>query len=225
MEENRNYRVSSYGNRLQPGHKLKIEHILYCTNMDISTLITLDAESLETMRQESINKEQEIYESVVEAAKKWEEQAAATQTIDWALKYLQIQEVKHTSNQWVSRDNWRNSEEISNRVYKMTCSVWEDTKYDREKKQHVPVAWYVTWEVFLNSPIDGRRSKIAGQDRKRYTEKDTAMKYLAGRKRTYSHLFKEITPAIPAEYKQSFMVHGVLLPGYTVEEQEQDTED
>ena len=35
-------------------------------------------------------------------------------------------------------------------VYKrqqMTCSIWEDTKYDRETKQSVPIAWYVTWEV------------------------------------------------------------------------------
>lgn len=224
MEENRNYRVTRYGNRLQPGHKLKIEHVLYCTNMDISTLITLDAESLETMLQESINKEQEIYESVVEAAKKWEEQAAATQTIDWALEYLRTQEVEHTSNQWVLKDSWCNREEISNRVYVMSCNVWEDTKYDREKKQSVPVAWYVTWQVFLNSPIDGCRRKIAGQDRKRYTDKDAAMKYLAGRKKAYSHLFKELSPAIPAEYKQSFMVHGALLPGYIVEEQKE-TED
>lgn len=225
MEENRNYSVSRYGNRLQHGHKLKIEHILYRTNMDISTLITLDAESLETMRQESINKEQGIYESVVEAAKKWEEQAAATQTIDRALEYLQTQGVKHTGNQWVLKDSWFNREEISNRVYVMSCNVWEDTKYDREKKQHVPVAWYVTWKVRLNSPIKELREKIAGQDRKRYTDKDAAMKYLAGRKKAYSHLFKEISPAIPFEYKQSFMMHGVLLPGYTVEEQKQETVD
>ena len=51
------------------------------------------------------------------------------------------------------------------------------------------------------------------------------MKYLEERKRAYSHLFKELSPAIPVEYKQDFMVHGVLLPGYTVEEQKQETED
>lgn len=225
MEENRNYSVSRYGNRLQPGHKLKIEHILYRTNMDISTLITLDAESLESMRQESINKEQEIYESIVEVTKKWEEQAAMTQTIDWVLEYLRIPEVEHTNNKWGLRDNWCKSEEISNRVYRMDCHIFEDTKYDREKKQDVPVTWYVTWKVRLNSPIKELREKIAGQDAKRYKDKEAAMKYLAGRKKAYSHLFKEISPAIPFEYKQSFMMHGVLLPGYTVEEQKQETED
>lgn len=37
----------------------------------------------------------------------------------------------------------------------------------------------------------------------------------------YSHLFTEISPPIPKEYEHHFMVHGTLLPGYTVEGLEQ----
>ncbi len=102
----------------------------------------------------------------------------------------------------------------------MTCSVWEDTKYDRETKQSVPVAWYVTWDVYVNSPKEGYGEKIAGQNQKRYTDKAAAMKYLDGRKKAYSHLFTEISPQIPKEYEHHFTVHGTLLPGYTVEGQE-----
>ena len=218
LEENKDYRVYRYGDDLKPGYELKVEHSVSCEDIDISALIAMGTESLEAMRQRSVDGEQKAYEIVLAAAKQWEQQAAATQNIDRALKYLRIPEVTHTSNQWQSRDSWRNGEEISNRVYKMTCSVQEDTKYDRETKQNVPVAWYVTWEVFINSPRDGYKAKIAGQGLKRYTDKNAAMKYLEGRKKAYSHLFTEISPKIPEQYRQNFTVHGLLLPGYTMEE-------
>lgn len=42
-------------------------------------------------------------------------------------------------------------------------------------------------------------------------------KYLQGRINAYAHLFKEISPPIPAEHEKRFCVNGVLLPGYTME--------
>ena len=220
MEENRDYHAYRYGDHLTPGSELKIEHSVVCENVDISTLITMGTDSLEAMRQGSIDGEQKAYEIVVAAAKQWEQQAAATQTINRALEYLRTPEIEHTGNQWKDTDNWRADQKISNRVYQMTCSIWEDTKYDRETKQSVPIAWYVTWDVYVNSPKEGYGEKIAGQNQKRYTDKAAAMKYLDGRKKAYSHLFTEISPQIPKEYEHHFTVHGTLLPGYTVEGQE-----
>ena len=191
---------------------------------DIMALERFDPEvkhSLEAMRQGSIDGEQKAYEIVVAAAKQWEQQAAATQTINRALEYLRTPEIEHTGNQWKDTDNWRADQKISNRVYQMTCSIWQDTKYDRETKQSVPIAWYVTWEVRIHSPKQGYGAKIAGQNQKRYTDKNAAIKYLDGRKKAYSHLFTEISPPIPKEYEHHFMVHGTLLPGYTVEGLEQ----
>ena len=178
MEENKDYRAYRYGDHLEPGSELKIEHSIYCEDVDISSLITMGAENLESMRQGSIDGEQKAYEIVVAAAKQWEKQAAATQMINRALSYLRTPEVTHTANEWRKTDNWRNDEEISNRVYRMTCGIWEDTKYDRETKQGVPVAWYVTWDVYVNSPKQGYGEKIAGQNQKRYTDKAAAEKYL-----------------------------------------------
>lgn len=220
MEENQDYRAYRYGDHLEPGHELKIEHSVFCEDVDISSLITMGAESLEAMRQGSIDGEQKAYEIVVAAAKQWEKQAATTQMIGRALKYLRTPEVAHTGNEWRKTGNWRDAEEISNRVYRMTCSVWEDTKYDRETKQSIPVAWYVTWDVYVNSPKEGYGEKIAGQNQKRYIDKAAAMKYLDGRKKAYSHLFTEISPQIPKQYEKHFTVHGALLPGYTLEGQE-----
>ena len=218
MEENKDYHAYRYGDHLTPGSELKIEHSVVCENVDISTLITMGIDSLEAMRQGSIDGEQKAYEIVVAAAKQWEQQAAATQTINRALEYLRTPEIEHTGNQWKDTDNWRADQKISNRVYQMTCSIWEDTKYDRETKQSVPIAWYVTWEVRIHSPKQGYGAKIAGQNQKRYTDKNAAIKYLDGRKKAYSHLFTEISPPIPKEYEKSFMVHGHLLPGYVTEE-------
>lgn len=220
MEENKDYRAYRYGDHLNPGYELKIEHSIFCENVDISSLITMGAESLEAMRQGSIDGEQKAYNIVVAAAKQWEQQAVATQMINRALEYLHTPEVAHTSNEWRETGNWQDAAEISNRVYRMTCSVWEDTKYDREKQQSVPVAWYVTWDVCVNSPKQGYGEKIAGQNQKRYTDKAAAMKYLDGRKKAYAHLFTEISPQIPKEYERHFTVNGALLPGYTVEGQE-----
>lgn len=220
MEENKDYRAYRYNDHLEPGSELKIEHSVFCEDVDISSLITMGAENLEAMRQESIDGEQKAYEIVVAAAKQWEKQAAATQMINRALSYLRTPEVTHTANEWRKTGNWRNDEEISNRVYRMSCGIWEDTKYDRETKQSVPVAWYVTWDVYVNSPKQGYGEKIAGQNQKRYTDKAAAEKYLEGRKKAYSHLFTEISPQIPKQYERHFTVYGALLPGYTVEGQE-----
>ena len=181
-------------------------------------------QSLEAMRQGSIAGEQKAYDVVVAAAKQWEQQAATTQLINRALEYLRVPEVEHTENKWKATDNWRSDEEISNRVYKMTCGIWEDIKYDRQTQQSVPVAWYVTWDVYVNSPKQGYGEKIAGQSQKRYTDKDAAYKYLDGRKKAYAHLFSELSPVIPKQYEHHFMVHGALLPGYTVEGQQKTAE-
>lgn len=207
MEENKDYRAYRYGDHLEPGAELKIEHSVSCEDVDISSLITMGAENLEAMRQGSIDGEQKAYEIVVAAAKQWEKQAAATQMINRALSYLRTPEVEHTANEWCKTDNWRNDEEISNRVYRMSCGIWEDTKYDRETKQSVPVAWYVTWDVYVNSPKQGYGEKIAGQNQKRYTDKAAAEKYLEGRKKAYSHLFTEISPQIPKQYEHHFTVY------------------
>ena len=104
-------------------------------------------------------------------------------------------------------------------VYRMYIHVYEDTKYDRALKKSVPVAWYVSWRVSLNV-LPGQSGKtIAQQDKKRFTDKAAAGKYLEGRKAFYEQLFYKISPPIPQEYAKYFMVNGLLLPGYTGEGQ------
>ena len=61
MEENRDYHAYRYGDHLTPGSELKIEHSVVCENVDISTLITMGTDSLEAMRQGSIDGEQKVH--------------------------------------------------------------------------------------------------------------------------------------------------------------------
>ena len=65
MEENKDYRVYRYGDDLKPGYELKVEHSVSCENIDISALIAMGTESLEAMRQGSIDGEQKAYEIVL----------------------------------------------------------------------------------------------------------------------------------------------------------------
>ena len=219
LEENKDYKVYRF-DYLTEGSNLKFEHSVYCEDVDISSFIAQGEEKIQAMRQDSMDGEKKAFDIVLAATKQWEQQAAVTQKLNRALEYLHTQEVKHTANEWRKTDNWKNDEEISNRVYRMTGGIWEDTKYDRETKQSVPVAWYVTWDVYVNSPKESYGEKIAGQNQKRYTDKAAAEKYLEGRKKAYSHLFTEISPQIPKQYEHHFTVYGALLPGYTVEGQE-----
>ena len=62
LEENKDYRVYRYGDDLKPGYELKVEHSVSCENVDISALIAMGTESLEAMRQGSIDGEQKAYE-------------------------------------------------------------------------------------------------------------------------------------------------------------------
>lgn len=208
---------------LTPGVRLKLEHTLTFNRdaADISPFIDKTVEELQEMRERSSSAEQYIFEKLQFAVTEWEKQGARTMLLDRAIQFLKTPQIKHTANKW-QENEYGTYTEISNMVYGMSYNIYEQTKYDRETKQSVPVAWYVTWDVYVRYPAESNhnRTNIAGQQNKRYTDKAAAEKYLQGRIKTYAHLFTEISPPIPLKYQRNFMVNGHLLPGYTLEGQE-----
>lgn len=54
MEENKDYQVYRF-DYLTEGSQLKLEHNVYCEDVDISSLITQGADALEALRQDSIS--------------------------------------------------------------------------------------------------------------------------------------------------------------------------
>ncbi len=75
-------------------------------------------------------------------------------------------------------------------------------------------------ERLYQQPEQNGQAKIAGQDRKVFSDKAAMEKYLNGRIKAYDRLFTEISPPIPQEYAEHFKVNGMLLPGYTIEGEE-----
>lgn len=220
--EKSHYSVHDY-DTLDPGAELKIQHRVRFNRdaADLSPYINKSAEELQSMRENSSKREHEIFEKLCAAVKEWEVQAAATMLLDKAIEFIKTPKIKHTANQW-QKNEYGSRDEISNMVYSMSCSIYEKTRYNRELKEMVPVSWEVTWGVYVRNPIPGHYgSQIAGQQNKKYADKSAAEKYLQGRIKAYAHLFTEISPPVPKAYADQFKVNGQLLPGYTVEGQEQ----
>ena len=203
---------------LEEGEKLRLEHDLRFQPNDKILLPLVNASDFDLyeLRALAVSGEKKVFEQLKELAEVWEQKAALTMLIDRALSYKRVPQVEHTSNQW-QQSHYRDTEIISNMVYKMSVSLHEDNHYDNDTGQLVSDAWIVTWGVSLNTPDEYRTKKIAGQDRKRFSDKDAALKYIDGRKKAYAHLFTEISPPIPERYADRFSKNGLLLPGYVVE--------
>ena len=221
--ENRlNY--SSYDrDHLDAADRMRIERGIYFESgkADISALTALPLAELIRQREESAAAEQAIFEVLKQQAAAWEAQAGNTLIFDKAIEYARTPAVTHTENQWQADEN--NNHTISNRVYQMRYHVYENTRYNREQGKSIPYSYTLTWGVYTNDPDRYGQAKIAGQDRKVFADKAAMEKYLNGRIKAYQHLFTEISPTIPQEYAEHFKVNGQLLPGYTVEGEEQQT--
>ena len=206
--------------KLEAADTMRIERKVYFESQkaDMSGLTALPLAELMKLREESAAAEQTVFESLKAQASAWEEQAGKTLLFDKAIEYARIPEVKHTANKWQDEGNDRHT--ISNRVYKMSYHVYENTRYDKAAQKSIPYSYTLSWNVYTNSPHGYGQAKIAGQDRKVFADRAAMEKYLNGRIKAYEKLFTEISPAIPPEYAEQFRVNGQLLPGYTVEGEE-----
>ena len=212
---------SSYDHdKLETAETMRIDRRIYfeAKDGDIAPYTSLPIAQLLSMREESAAAEQAVFDDLARRAAAWEEQAGKTLLLDKALEYVRTPHVQHTANEW--RENEYNRHTRSNRVYQMNYYIYENTRYDREKQQSVPYSYSLTWGVYTNSPNRNGQAKIAGQDRKVFTDKAAMEKYLNGRIKAYDHLFTEISPPIPQEYAEYFKVNGMLMPDYTIEGEE-----
>ncbi len=208
---------------LEPGKEIEVSAHVYSSpdKARVAELVKLPLEELKEWEAASVEKEKIIFERFSDLEKQWSEQAAETVSLREAREYLRVFPVEHTSNRWErSEYDWHI---LSNMVYKMTYRIYEQTRYDKAAQKSVTVAWELSWDVYFNTilhpnPDDTSPGwKIAGQDRKRFTDKAVMEKYLQGRIAAYAHLFTELSPPIPKGEEKRFSVNGVLLPGYTVE--------
>ncbi len=200
----------------QPGGKISLKHAISNKKLYIFPLTKFANEELKRMQKKSETKEQEIFKKLQELSRKWEEVAIETHLIKATLEYLSYPEVKHSNNEWVTLDSIQNEtiEEISNRVYKMWIRFESYEPYNYQNNQN---KYTVSWLVKLNAPRHQR--VIATQTDKSFKDKEKALLYIAGRKKAYGHLFRNINPKLPNEYAEDFKIKDCLLPGYELEQQ------
>lgn len=206
---------------LIPGIELKVERSVYNSKYDISDLVQKTPNELQAFIDDCTKKEQNTYQTILAAVNQWEKQAAITQRYIRALTYVKTPESIHTDNKWTTdKDGGRT---ISNKVYKVTCNLQENTRWNRWKGKGLPPRWRVSWALNTNSPVEGMNTQIAGQVRE-FHEKAAAEKYLNGRISAYAKLFTETSPPIPRDYAFSFYVSSTLLFGYQIEGEERQAE-
>ena len=205
--------------KLEAAETMRIERRIYfeAKDREIAPYASLPIAQLLSMRSESAAAEQTIFDDLKERAAAWEEQAGRTLLLDKTLEYVRTPHVQHTANEWQTTEHNRHIR--SNRVYQMNYYIYENTRYDKEAQKSIPYSWTLTWSVRTNSP-SRTQAKIAGQDRKVFTDKAAMEKYLNGRIKAYDRLFTEISPPIPQEYADYFKVNGMLMPDYTIEGEE-----
>lgn len=204
---------------LDPGREIEVATRIYQSNQDrTAELVKLTLPELIAQEKVSVEQERAIFSKFSAIEAEWLKQAGETVAIRNAKQYLMVRPVEHTSNQW--KKGQYDLYEMSNMVYKMSYRVYERTHYDRASQKSVTDAWELTWSIYYNTVRNpdhtGSGFKIAGQDRKRFTDRAEMDKYLQGRIKAYAHLFTEISPPIPEDQKGRFCVNGILLPGYTV---------
>ncbi len=207
--------------RFTPGEHIELMRTLefsswYVDKCDLAELIQLPLSDLESRRTASVEAEKAVFEKMQAAAQEWESRAVQTMLLDRALEYAHMIEVTHTANEWKQLDGgiW----EISNRVYKMRYTVQEET--DGKKKGQ----WCATWGIAINRPARPKTEKhyfsgdimVVEQKKKYYNAEAEARHYIQSRFDVYAHLFTELSPPIPSQYKHHFIINGLLLPGYTV---------
>ena len=156
---------SSYDHdKLEAAETMRIERRIYfeAKDREIAPYASLPIAQLLSMRSESAAAEQAIFDDLKERAAAWEEQAGRTL-------------LQHTANEWQTTEHNRHIR--SNRVYQMNYYIYENTRYDKEAQKSIPYSWTLTWSVRTNSP-SRTQAKIAGQDRKVFTDKAAMEKYL-----------------------------------------------
>lgn len=84
--------------------------------------------------------------------------------------------------------------------------------------------WLVTWGIAINRPPRPSTEKyyysgdvmVVEIKKKYYNAEADAQNYIQGRFDVYARLFTELSPPVPDEFKRSFYINGVLLPGYVI---------
>lgn len=215
--------LGHYDNKVEHGKSIlirrELEYKTYITEPpEMQPLIGMTQAELKVKRAECVIRENKVWDKIKGLELEWEKCAARTLLVDRAMEYIRTPEVEHTNNEWQRREDgvWQ----ISNRVYRMAYQIKED------RTNAAP--WLCIWGIRINPPKrpETERLPYVGSPevvevkKKRFNAEADAQNYIQGRFNVYAHLFREVTPPVPYEFRRHFMINGCLLPDYTMLPQE-----
>lgn len=196
-----------------------LNHGVYLrSEADISDMVTMDRSDLEMLLDENAQKEASVWQQIERLMDEYDFFWVRRLLLWQALRWKDTLPVNHTENKW-RKGGHDDVETISNMVYRMWMRVNTSKHYDSGTGEYKVDAWYVTYRLAYNSPLNANAECIAKVDDKRFIDYEAMLKYIAGRKKAYAKYFTEISPAIPKDKAKLFSVCGTLLPGYSVKEE------
>lgn len=215
------FNIYSYGCDLKSGEEINLKISISPKQKELEKEVfeLIEKKTLQVDLNNLKEEELKIYNELLESMGKWIEKAKEVRLYEMAIAYNGIKEVDHTYNQWVEEKNGSWSRvNISNRVYGMWFRIYSDEDYKTKEITSYELSYYVCVNQYDSCYKRWSSKTIASQSRKKFTDKEKMNKYIEGRKKYFSNLFKEVNPTIPQEYERLFTVNGVLLHGYKVEE-------
>lgn len=147
---------------------------------------------------------------------RWADAAGKRRVLQDAWEAQSVTYPECSDNQWVDgkRDEFKLDKHISNHTFYAHIRLQEVTNSSYRGK-NAPV-WYVSYWVATR--FNGREKIFKSVGYKRFTDEESAQKYIAGRiEFLEKKYFYSLDPVIPLENRSDFLVHGLEAPGYTYE--------
>lgn len=217
-----NVKFAKYGEykcNLKTGSEISVERSIYgyaeSLQEELETVLNSDyTKDLVQLQKDELK----VFEELKSKLDDWQKVAEKIKVIQFAQEYNKacerVENLKTTNNEWVNEKEWRHDTfTISNKTYKMYIRIYEDSKYKDGKD--IPYKWEVSYYLSLNAE---KGKTIASIDRKSFTDKEKAYKYVEGRKKYFSGYFQELYQPISEEYVEAFKSCGKLIKNYKVEE-------
>lgn len=216
-----NKKFEAYGDykcTLKSGREINLERSIYenTENLqeDLNAALNRDYENeLANIKEEELK----FFEELKLKLYDWQSIAEKVKILEMAKEYdeacKKVEEMETTNNKWVNTKEWRyDNFNISNKSYKMHIRIYENTK--NKDGEEIPYRWEVYYWLYTNT--DGAKL-IASIDRKVFTDKEKAYKYVEGRKKYFSNYFEELYQPIRREDKNYFKCNGKLIKHYKLE--------
>lgn len=220
MDNIENLKFNDYVDaKLESGYRINIKRTLYMneehTKNDITSILNSDTD-IDTEFENLKKEEAKALEKIKEYTNGWSDIAKKVAMYENAKLYKEALEKVTTltsnENKYILNkfDDTAYSYGISNKVYNLNFHIFISKNYITNKVEYYKLYYTLHCKCLDNSTC------IKGI-KKKFIDKESLDKYMKGRMKHYSQLFKDIYPVVPKEYASQFTVNGIKLECFDFE--------